>query len=630
MIQLEPVRHRGHRHRSALAVGAGVVAALGLVLGGVAPSALAATTTPKVAPAPSLQPMAPAVGQSQPGNDDFSAATSVSGYKGMIDGTNVGATAEEGEPTIPVDDGGPYSTVWYQWVAPAAGEVVFDLCYQPTGTEVSSSLDSKLGAYTGPQIWDLNLITYNDDTCGGLSSISFTVEAEATYSIQVDGYDGSTGPFTLEWSLAQPAATVSIGDVTANEGDAGTTSFNFPITLASASESEVSVQWATGDDSATAPDDYASASGTAVFEPGELAATATVYVVGDLVPEKNEIFSVTLTNPDGADLGRARATGTITNDDVSADVNVSVSNFHRGDVRVGAYMAYYIQVVNPDGGDAAAVTVTDPLLENTEVIYAGATQGTCVIGSPVVCELGSMAGGQSVDVIIYFVPSRTGLYKNTVSVTSDISDPDSSNNTASRRTTVVADKAGCTIIGTNGPDEIAGTPGDDVICSYAGNDVVNGGTGDDIIWAGFGNDYVDGGPGLDALYGMNGSDTLVGGADADAIDGGAGFDTVSYASDPGPVTVNLGEGWAVDGYGQSVQTPGETITSVYRVMGSAFGDSLAGSTGVDNLYGQGGDDSIMGDSGPDVLDGGDDTDSINGNRGTDTCTTGETYANCEN
>jgi hypothetical protein len=41
--------------------------------------------------------------------------------------------------------------------------------------------------------------------------------------------------------------------------------------------------------------------------------------------------------------------------------------------------------------------------------------------------------------------------------------------------------AGCTIVGTPGPDSIVGTPRHDVICALGGNDVVHGRGGNDVI-----------------------------------------------------------------------------------------------------------------------------------------------------
>ena len=58
-------------------------------------------------------------------------------------------------------------------------------------------------------------------------------------------------------------------------------------------------------------------SGTLTFAAGQTTKQIAVPVIGDTTPESNETFSVTLSNPTGATLARAQATGTIVNDDTA-------------------------------------------------------------------------------------------------------------------------------------------------------------------------------------------------------------------------------------------------------------------------------------------------------------------------
>jgi len=88
----------------------------------------------------------------------------------------------------------------------------------------------------------------------------------------------------------------------------------------------VTVNWATVDGSATVADnDFLASSGTIVFARGQLSKTVSVYVRGDSKIESNEFFSVNLSSPVGATLGRATATATIVNDDVAQPVIPSLS-----------------------------------------------------------------------------------------------------------------------------------------------------------------------------------------------------------------------------------------------------------------------------------------------------------------
>src|SRR6185295_12432428 len=85
-----------------------------------------------------------------------------------------------------------------------------------------------------------------------------------------------------------------------------------------ASESRVTVQYATTNGSAQAGTDYMATSGTLTFAAGETSKPIVVPILGDTTSEPDETFSVTLANPIGATLGTAQATGTIVDDDVAA------------------------------------------------------------------------------------------------------------------------------------------------------------------------------------------------------------------------------------------------------------------------------------------------------------------------
>ena len=99
------------------------------------------------------------------------------------------------------------------------------------------------------------------------------------------------------------AATLSIGDVTVTEGNSATTRAALMVTLSAPSTLPVTVDFATADSSATSPADFAAASGTLTFDPGETAQEILVDVVGDTLDETNETFAADLTNPTNATIG---------------------------------------------------------------------------------------------------------------------------------------------------------------------------------------------------------------------------------------------------------------------------------------------------------------------------------------
>ena len=109
--------------------------------------------------------------------------------------------------------------------------------------------------------------------------------------------------------------TLSIDSPSVAEGDSGSTSLTFTVSLSPASDLEVTVAYATADGTASAGTDYRAASGELRFAPGETELTISVPVLGDTRPEADETFTVTLSGPVNAELDRATAEGTILNDD---------------------------------------------------------------------------------------------------------------------------------------------------------------------------------------------------------------------------------------------------------------------------------------------------------------------------
>jgi len=126
--------------------------------------------------------------------------------------------------------------------------------------------------------------------------------------------DGSgTGTIVDDDTPVLPA--LSINDVSVTEGTGGTTTATFTVTLSSASSQTVTVSYATADGTATAPGDYAAASGTLTFAPGVTTQTIGVSIVTDAIAEQSETFSVLLSNPANATIADGAGVGTVADDD---------------------------------------------------------------------------------------------------------------------------------------------------------------------------------------------------------------------------------------------------------------------------------------------------------------------------
>ena len=94
-------------------------------------------------------------------------------------------------------------------------------------------------------------------------------------------------------------------------------SLDFAVTLNRAAAHEVSVDYATADETAAAGADYTATSGTLTFAAGETAKTVSVPVLDDAIDEGKEVMRLLLSNPRGAYLRgvHAKAKGVIRNDD---------------------------------------------------------------------------------------------------------------------------------------------------------------------------------------------------------------------------------------------------------------------------------------------------------------------------
>ena len=130
------------------------------------------------------------------------------------------------------------------------------------------------------------------------------------------GYDTADEAVLAVTLIDDDEVIVSIASAIAPEGDSGASQWTFAVSLNSASGVEVEVDWRTSDDTATAGEDYASASGTVRIPAGQTSAMIMVEVYGDQFGESDEDFLVTLLAGRGAELGEWLARGTILDDDL--------------------------------------------------------------------------------------------------------------------------------------------------------------------------------------------------------------------------------------------------------------------------------------------------------------------------
>ena len=124
----------------------------------------------------------------------------------------------------------------------------------------------------------------------------------------------STSVLTITDDDAAPS--ISIDDPAVTEGNSGTVNLVFTVTLSSPSGKMVTVNYATGNNTATAPSDFvAIPTSVLTFNPLETSKQITVLVNGDNDFEANEALEVNLSSPSNATLPDPQGLGFINNDD---------------------------------------------------------------------------------------------------------------------------------------------------------------------------------------------------------------------------------------------------------------------------------------------------------------------------
>ncbi|MGZ8848021.1 MAG: Calx-beta domain-containing protein, partial [Pyrinomonadaceae bacterium] len=155
---------------------------------------------------------------------------------------------------------------------------------------------------------------------GGVAQFTTSALTVGTHTITAD-YSGdvnflvSTGTLS-GGQVVRPQPSLSINDVSISEGNSGTKTLTFTVTLSAASNLTVTANYATANGSATEPSDYLSTNGTLTFNPGDTSKPVSVTINGDVSFEADETFTVNLSSPVNATIADNQGTGTIQNDDV--------------------------------------------------------------------------------------------------------------------------------------------------------------------------------------------------------------------------------------------------------------------------------------------------------------------------
>ena len=255
----------------------------------------------------------------------------------ISDSQGVGTlTNDDAAPTVtlglsdsPLAENGGVATVTATLNNPSYQSVTVNLAY--TGTATGGGTD-----YTAS---DTSIVIAAGSTTGTVTITGVNDaldEADETVIVDISGVTNGTesGSQQVTATITDDDATpsLSINDPSVLEGDAGTATLQYTVTLSAASGRTVTVDYASANGTATTADsDYVAASGTLTFTSGQTTKTIDVTINGDLTDEGNQTVLMNLSNASNATISDTQGSGTITNDDgppliTIGDVSVAEGN----------------------------------------------------------------------------------------------------------------------------------------------------------------------------------------------------------------------------------------------------------------------------------------------------------------
>jgi len=256
------------------------------------------------------------------------------------------------------------------------------------GTDFTVSAPGPLLLKKGSNSVTLTLNVTDDNIVEGTETVKITAQ---TQSNPRNNISISNPELTLSIE-DNDETTLSVQNVSKDEGDSNTTTFTFTVSLDKSTQKPFSVKYATADNTAIAGEDYQSTGGTLNFSAlSTTSQTFSVQVNGDKKIEADEVFNVLLSDLSTDFEGKLHlptlpGTGTIINDD-KAVVNITAVNGAEGSL-TKPYFRF--ELTNGNTSDQAIIlnyslegTATSPsdyaivtnsnVTANTVTIPAGST-----------------------------------------------------------------------------------------------------------------------------------------------------------------------------------------------------------------------------------------------------------------
>jgi hypothetical protein len=257
-------------------------------------------------------------------------------------------------------------------------------------------------------------------TAKGSLALTIGSKADLTLNSAAMAGDFSNAALSSAEINIEEIVSAAVNDVIVNEGDGNAV---FTISLSKTHTSNITINYATSDNTATSVNDYTPSSGTTTITAGQLTTKVSVPIIDDYITEPDETFYLNLSSPSFGAIADPQGMATIKNDDkpeieilgnnasiVSGDLTPSLEDSTGfGPVKIGKTVKHTFTIQN-NGNNALSLTGS-PL-----VLLSGTNSSDFRVST--IPSLNIVANG-STTFQISFNPSVLGIRSASVSITNN-------------------------------------------------------------------------------------------------------------------------------------------------------------------------------------------------------------------